>query len=184
MATQTLVQQLQTFRPSAKEIKQGSGFSDSMVDDYLTIFENFVLLATSEDSVLIRLDNLELRVTVIENDLGALTIVVDNHISSDSAHGVTGDNVGTGDYCTDTVGGVVNLAALTNDANQSAVAVTSPDATAAPAAYDQTAAQTAVTLVNELKSNVTQLTTDLNAAIDQLNDLLAKQKTAKQMATA
>ena len=183
MAADTLIQKLQTFRPSAKEIKQGTGFTDNMVDDYLTIFENFVLLATSEDSIVIRVGNIETRLTVVEDDLGELTIAFVEHVSDDSAHGVSGNNVGTGNYCSSSTGGVVNLAALTSDATDSTVEVTSPDATASPAAYDQVIAQTSVTLVNELKADVTQLTTDLNAAIAQLNDLLAKQKTAKQMAT-
>ena len=45
--TSNLVKQLQTQRPSAREVKKGTGFSDVMVDDYLTIFENILLLASN-----------------------------------------------------------------------------------------------------------------------------------------
>lgn len=175
MADQTLIQKIQTLRPSAREVKLGTQFTDTMVDDYLTMFENLVLLANSGDSVLVRL-------AVVENDLGELTIVVTEHINNDSAHGVTGENIGNEDYCTSLVGGVVNLSALVSDAVDSTVNVVEPDADAATLLYSQLVAQTNVDLTNELKSSVNQLTTDLNAAITQINDLIAQQKLAKQMA--
>tara|TARA_R110000751_G_scaffold262309_1_gene361599 strand:+ start:801 stop:1496 length:696 start_codon:yes stop_codon:yes gene_type:complete len=96
------------------------------------------------------------------------------HNGSSSQHGVTGDNVGTGDYCTAIMGGVVDLSAAVTNAVASTVSVTSPDATDLP---------TALTLANETKVDVNQLVTDLNAAITQLNEFLANNKTAKQMAS-
>jgi hypothetical protein len=62
------------------------------------------------------------------------------------------------------------------------VSVTSPDATAAPATYNQAQAQSVVALVNEMKGDVNTLVANLNAAITQLNALLAAERSAKQMA--
>jgi len=99
---------------------------------------------------------------------------LDTHEALTTAHGVTGDNIGTEDYAQTLIGGAVLLAALVNDAADSAVSVDSPDATDLPSV---------ITLANETKADVNQLVTDLNAAIAQLNDLIAKMKTAKQMST-
>lgn len=118
------------------------------------------------------------------NDQDAIDEVVsdlDTHEALETAHGVTGDNVGTEDFASSLVGGVVLLAANVDDAVASTVSVTSPDATAAPVVYDQTDAQTAVTLVNELKADLTQVITDFNAVTAQLNAFLAANQTAKQM---
>jgi hypothetical protein len=73
------------------------------------------------------------------------------------------------------------LAALVNNAVSSTVAVTSPDATAAGIFYSRADTQTSIDLVNELKVDVNQLVVDFNAAITQLNEFLASNKTAKQM---
>ncbi len=105
-----------------------------------------------------------------------------NHIADTSTHGVTGNIVGTTDFALTLTGGVVLLANNVADAVQSTVTVTSPDATAAPAVYDQTDAQTAVTLVNELKADLTQAITDFNLVTAQLNAFLAANQTANQMA--
>lgn len=107
---------------------------------------------------------------------------LDAHTSSTSAHGAGGDIVGTTDFATSILGGVVLEATNVSDAVQSTVTVTSPDATAAPAVYDQTDAQTAVTLVNELKLDLNQAITDFNAVTVQLNAFLAANQTAGQMA--
>lgn len=84
-----------------------------------------------------------------------------------------GQLVGNDDFATALVGGVVNLSANVVDAVASTVTVTSPAATDLP---------TVITLANELSANQTQLVTDLNNAITQLNAFLAANKTAKQMA--
>ncbi|MCP4830580.1 MAG: hypothetical protein GY886_00010 [Gammaproteobacteria bacterium] len=168
MSSHKLIQQLQTYRPSAKEIKEGTGFSDTMVDDYLTMFENFVLLANSEDSVIV--------------EIGELTVVVTNHIENDSAHGVDGENVGTKNYCSASTGGVVNLAALVANADLSEVDVIK-SVNDAPVLYSQEQVQKIVDLVEELKDSVNQLTSDLNATTTQLNELITNSKTAKQMAS-
>ena len=95
-----------------------------------------------------------------------------NHEALTTAHGVTGDNVGTLDFATVGTGGVVNLAAEVVDAVASTVSVTSPDATDLPSV---------ITLANETKGDVNQLVTDLNAVVTQLNALLANMRTANQL---
>ena len=69
------------------------------------------------------------------------------------------------------------------DAIDSTVTVAAPNASAAPVAYSQTQVQELVTLANELKSDLTQAVSDLNAAIAVINDMLASERTAKQRAT-
>ena len=100
----------------------------------------------------------------------------DNHIIATSAHGVTGSNVGTGDFCTDLVGGVVLKSAAVADAVSSSVSVTSADAGGSYTTSEQA-------LINELKADVNTLTTNLNAAIAQINALLAAQRAANQLST-
>lgn len=95
------------------------------------------------------------------------------HEALTSAHGVTGNNVGTEDYASSLIGGVVLEAANVTDAVASTVSVVSPDATDLP---------TVLTLANETKADVNQLVTDLNNAIAQLNAFLAANQTSKQMA--
>lgn len=116
-------------------------------------------------------------------DITAVTNNFNAHDASTSEHGVTGDNIGTGDFAQSATGGAVLLAALVNDAVDSTVSVDSPDAPAAAATYSQADTQANVDLTNELKADVNQLVTDLNAAITQLNDFIDKSKTAKQMST-
>ena len=113
----------------------------------------------------ISFDNVQGALSELDSDL-------DDHILSDSEHGVAGDNVGNQDFATALVGGVVNLSALVADAVESTVSVDSPDA------IDLA---TVITLANELKGDVNQLVTDLNNSIVQFNALLDAMKTAKQM---
>lgn len=107
------------------------------------------------------------------------------HVKSKSAHGVTGENVGTEDFATELIGGVALLSTLLTDAPTSSEAVASADASVAPVAYDQTQMQEVVDLVNECKAVInTFIGTDYNDFItDKFNSLLAKLKTAKQMNT-
>ena len=60
--------------------------------------------------------------------------------------------------------------------------ITIVDIGAAPVAYDQTYTDSVTTLLNDTKAKHNQLLLDLNAAIVQLNELIANSKTAKQMA--
>jgi hypothetical protein len=134
-----------------------------------------VSLQENENRIKTNEGDISTNATNISNNTGNITTVTtnfNNHDASNSEHGVAGDNVGTLDFATSGTGGVVNLAALVNDAVASAVSVTSPDATDLPSV---------ITLANEMKGDVNQLVTDLNNAITQLNDLIDKMKTANQM---
>lgn len=128
-----------------------------------------------------RLDTADGEIDTLQTDLADLTDTVDTHIAAESAHGATGNIVGTDDYCTSSVGGVVLLGAAVADATPSAV--TSPAAVAAAgAAYAQAYAQSQTDAINALSTAVTQLVLDLNAVTTQLNSLLASERTAKQLA--
>ena len=178
----TVIERLQTLRPSAKAIKQGTNWPDFMVEDYLTMFENLIILATSDDSVIVKVEKNTADIIINKDDITLVNSELDTHEANDSAHGVIGDNIGTGDFAQAALGGAVLLSTLVADAVASTVSVDSPDAAVAPVAYDQAQVQSIVTLANDLKSDVNQLTSDLNAAITQLNDMIAKSKLAKQMA--
>lgn len=167
-------EQLQSLVLSAEEIKDLTGWPEAMIEDYLNIVRNFILVAGGAD------DNTE-QIDQNIQDIAQNAQDIADHIADDSAHGVTGENVGTEDFCTDLIGGVVLLADLVADVVDSTVEVTSPDASAAPVAYDQTQIQEIVDLANEMKGDVNQLVDDVNDAIDQFNLLLAAMKTANQM---
>lgn len=75
------------------------------------------------------------------------------------------------------IGGVLQAPALA-DVAPPTIAVSSPDATAAPAAYDQTQAASVVTLANETKADLGALVTAHNALLTAHNDLLARLRAA------
>lgn len=127
-----------------------------------------------------QITSLSTRVTTAEGNITTLQTNLAAHVGAQSAHGATGDIVGADDYCTATVGGTVLLAEAQADAVSSTVAVTSPDAGAAPAAYTQAQMAQVVALVNELKADLTQTVSDLNDAIAVINNMLATERTAKQ----
>ena len=167
-------------------IKQTIGAS---IDQTNTNSETIDTLDARLDTAEAAIVSLDGRVYTAEVDITALDGRVDtvetdltNHIAAESAHGANGNIVGTDDYCTATVGGTVLLAGAVADAVVSTVSVTSPDAAAAPATYNQAQAQSVVALVNEMKGDVNTLVANLNAAITQLNALLAAERSAKQMA--
>lgn len=211
----TLAQQLQTLRPSASDLKR-LGWPDWLVNDYLTLLENLILLASSDDNFLlvlqqlqIDLDALELRVDVTESNISALdtrvttaegeivtldgrvtvneadiaqnALDIATHVGSNSEHGATGDIVGTGDYCTELLGGTVLRAALSANAVSSTATIALAALGAAPAAYSQAYAQSQSNLINDIRTKHNTSITDLNNAIGVINDIIAKAKTAKQM---
>lgn len=110
------------------------------------------------------------------------TTAISDHINSDSAHGVTGNNVGSGDFATSLVGGVVLLASLVSDAADSSAVVSIADVADAPATYDQAHIQSIVDLANDTKSKHNQLVLDLNNSISVINAIIQSMITAKQMA--
>ena len=152
---------------SYDHLKELTSFPDLMLKDYQGILADFVF--TSDE-----IDDLEVKVTQNTDDIEA-------HVTSDSEHGVTGVNVGTEDFCTTLTGGVVLLSALVNDAINSNQSIILADIAAAPAAYDQVYTQTLASMANDTKAKHNQLVIDVNAAIAQINDIIAKAKTAKQM---
>ena len=103
------------------------------------------------------------------------------HDNSDSQHGVTGDNVGTGDFPTLLVGGAVLLSALVANAVASTATVVLADVGAAPVAYSQAYAQSQTDLINDVKAKHNTLVVDLNNVVTQFNDLIAKAIAANQM---
>ena len=165
-------------------------WSHLMVNDYLGITQSNIQLIQAIQDNQLAIDALEVRVTQNETDIGALEIRVTavelnltNHIADTGAHGVTGTNVGTGDYCTLAQGGVVDLMALVANAVASAAEIILADVGAAPAAYSQAYADLQTALLNDVKDKHNTMLADLNNAITQFNDLVAKSKTAKQMST-
>lgn len=139
-------------------------------------------LETEVAAIDIRLTTAEGDISTLRIDLDQLRLEFDTHVANQSAHGATGDIVGTDDYATALVGGTVLLATAVANAAASTVSVTLPDATAAPAAYNQAQAQSVVTLANEMKGDINTLVANFNALTTQFNALLASERTAKQLA--
>ena len=101
------------------------------------------------------------------------------HEAQQSAHGATGDIVGTGDYCTLTTGGTVLMAAFLGPSPTSTLLVTSTP-TAPSAAYVQAEAVSWVAVINELKTDFNALVDAHNALVGKLNAVISTQKDAKQ----
>ena len=118
-------------------------------------------------------------------------LTMNGHIAAEEAHGSNGAVIGSDDTATSAIAGLVKSMALVANAvnaTSSAVSVVSPNATAAPALYDQAQVESIVTLVNETKLDVNQLVTDMNtvvtevnAIVTQLNSVITNSKTAGQM---
>ncbi len=122
------------------------------------------------------------QIVTLQTDVSAVTSSLNSHIAAQSAHGATGDIVGTLDYCTATVGGVVLLAAAVGNAAETTTLPPSAVG-AAPAAYNQTYAQSQTDAINALINNITDLANALNSAVDVINSSLVTERTAKQRAT-
>lgn len=164
--------------------------------DRITTAENEIVILTERaDNTDILIEDLGIRLTDAETeilDLGlrvsdAETEIDDNrtdfdaHVIDRTTHGALGNLVGSLDYPTAITGGAVLLSSAVANAAASAVsAVLNPNA--AGLAYLQADAATWVAMLAEHKTQINQLTTDLNAAITQINALLAAMRTAKQLA--
>lgn len=163
-------------------------------------------ISTNSDNIVINAQNLTDHINDTEGAHAASAISYDNtssglaaddsqaaidevdanlnaHEALESAHGVTGDNIGTEDFAQALIGGAVLLAAVVNSASTSTVSITGPNAPIASPTYNVSDTQINVNLTNELKADVNQLVIDVNNAIAQLNEFLANNKTAKQMAS-
>ena len=98
-----------------------------------------------------------------------LSLDLTDHENSTIAHDSTGDIVGNQDYCTTSIGGVVNIAALVSDALPVVISIAD-----APATYNQAHIQALV-------DSIRLLGDEHNALVTLINSLLAGQKAAKQM---
>ena len=183
-------------------VEENPGWSQRMVNDYFSKQSNINALAKISDTdsgqIVINKANIE----VLQGQMTAITVVVgqntnaiivnagaivvvqnnlDGHESNDSAHGVSGTNVGTTDYCTQTVGGVVLLALSVADASTSTTTITTLDIAAAPVLYDQAYTDTQANLANECKAKINSIISDIDNIKNQLNEFIASSKAAKQM---
>ena len=143
------------------------------------IATNATNIATNTTNIATNATNIATNATNITTNTTNLT----NHEADNSAHGVSGDNVGTLDYCSLSVGGVALLCESRGNSSSTAEQVTQANATVAPAAYNQAQIQTIVSLANDTKEKYNQLETDFQALLTAHNDLLAKLRTAKQLNT-
>lgn len=169
-------------------VEENPGWSQRMVNDYFSKQSNINALANLSDNDAdqiientedIAQNTIDIQLNTDEIVINAAAIVVvqgnlNDHEANDSAHGVAGDNVGTNNFCSLLVGGVVLLSAAVPYATESTVNVGNPDATDLA---------TVINLANELKQDVNQLVGDVNGAINTLNDFIQKNRDAKQLAT-
>lgn len=194
---------IRTLNLSAGQLKQitsrqGAEWSNDLINDYLTIVQNFIDIATRIDDVIEQVDenteNIETnRLAIIVNadniELNRIEIIVvkedlQTHIDSDSEHGVLGVNVGTQNFCDELIGGVVLLSSFVADAVASTAEVTIPDVGTPPGGYTSAYAQQQTDLINDVKAKHNQLVVEVNAVVTQLNALLLSIITAKQMAAS
>lgn len=181
----TIEQQLQSLVLSAGEVSKLTGWPESMVEEWLNLLINTTLLATSTDTNIDGISTNKANISTNTANISTNTTnistnatTISDHISATSAHGATGNVIGTGNTTSTGTRGPVFLAAAVANATASSVSVTSPDASAAPVAYDQAQNQELVDLSNELKADVNTLVSNLNSAITQVNALLATLRTS------
>lgn len=151
-------------------------------DDTIVELDSRLTAAESDINTLtISFDTLNLTVVGIQSDIESLDTSLNAHVGATSAHGASGNLVGTNNFCTLATGGVVKLAAAITDQPASTVNVTaSPNA--AGAAYVQADAQTWVIMLNDLKTQLNTLKTDYNSLVTKFNAVLASDRTASQRA--
>jgi hypothetical protein len=121
-------------------------------------------ITTNADNIATNADNITTNADDISTNADNIIIVADDlsdHELLNSAHGVTGDNVGTEDFAQPVVGGVVLLAALIADLT----AIATADIAAAPVAYDQVYTQSVTDLTNENKAKINEIVLKVNAII-------------------
>lgn len=188
-----------------RELKQltGGAWPDRLVKDYIasavneesinsevgdltieisTIQGDIITINGQITSLSARVTTAEGEIATLQFDLTALDAALTSHVGDSSAHGATGDIVGTDDYCSSSVGGTVLLASAQADATASAV--TPPAALgAASAAYVQAEQQAQTDAINALENNINTIKADLNALVTVVNNMLATERAAKQRAT-
>ena len=191
---------VRTLNLSASQLKkitsrQGAEWSNELINDYLTILENFIRIANATDDIIEQVDDntaaiivnaeaIQVNVDNILINKGAIALVAQNledHENDNVVHGVAGVVVGTEDYPSEVVGGAVKRSELVNDVSLSTSPIVTADLTTAPEDYTQTYTQLQTGLINEEKGKINSLLVDLTAVKDAFNDLLAKAKAAEQM---
>jgi len=147
--------------------------------DIGSLNSNVDSLNTSVFNLTLQVADIDDRLIVVEDDLGDLTTDFNIHTADQSAHGATGDIVGTDDYCTALVGGTVLLASALAANASSTLSITSIPASAA-VAYNQGDATTWVNAINEIKADFNALIVEYNLLVTKVNDIIDTQKVAKQ----
>lgn len=117
----------------------------------------------------ISISNANQRIAEVSSVASSNKKKIETHISSKSEHGVLGNNVGTENFAGDLVGGVVLISSSVDQLTQSSIVVSD-----APANYDQNHEQSIVDAVRSLASKQ-------NDIISKINEIIQKQKDAKQM---
>lgn len=183
-------EQLSSLVLAAGEIKTLTGWPDPMIEDYLNLIRNLVLIASNTDSNIASItqnaDDIDANEVAIAVNVAAITanaVAIAAHIALTIAHGSAGDIIGNLDTTELLVKGPVFLAVAVADAVASTVSVTSADASAAPGTYDQTQNQEIVDLANEMKGDINTLVTNVNSVVTQLNDLLAQLRLSEALDT-
>lgn len=174
----------------------GGKFPDQFIKDYIAGKTNSEALLGAIDANTAEIEDIQLQLTTINGQITVingqivtlqsdLEIVADDladHVAAQSAHGAIGDIVGTLDYCSATVGGVVFLATAVGDSAPITIAPPSAVA-AAPVAYNQAYEQTQADAINALTTNIAELADAISSVIDVVNSSLATERAAKQRAT-
>lgn len=179
MATTSTRQQLMTLNLSARQLKDmsrnsGAEWSDEIVNEWLNNLHNSITVANSSDENIDSIEQNAIDITINAANFEA-------HDQSTTEHGVLGNNVGDENFASELIGGVVLLMELVDDAIQSNEIISLVDIAAAPALYNQAYTQTLADMANETKLRHNNLVADFNNAVIQINDLIAKSKTARQM---
>ena len=105
-------------------------------------------------------------------------IAAAEHIAATSAHGATGDLIGTGDAATTALRGAVYQGLAVDDAESSTVAVAAADVTAPPGTWDTAWGDEVRALANELKADLGSVVSDHNDLTASVNALLSSLRTA------
>jgi len=128
-----------------------------------------------------RLTTAEGQIVQIIGRVDELEAGLDTHVADRSAHGATGNIVGTLDFCTTAIGGVVLLGGAVPNAYNPGASVPS-GVGPAPATYDQAYTDEQSANINGLINSVAEVATMATNAINTLNALLAALRAAKQIA--
>ena len=158
--------------------------ADDISTNATNIATNVTNISTNAGNISTNATNISTNTTNISTNASGISTNatnLTNHEADTSAHGVTGVNVGTLDYCSLSVGGVALLCESRSNSSSTAEQVTQANATVAPAAYNQVQIQTIVSLANDTKEKYNQLESDFQTLLTAHNDLLTKLRTAKQL---